>query len=120
MRGQKEFLIVLPRIVLRLDVHEPELSGVSAPAQVGHGHDVSVHEPGAGWPWREPVAQVAMGRDREALLLFGAVHVRGNNQPVPMHQLGRVGVVEQVNRHRDALPQPDHRPGNLRRCIRWC
>ena len=53
-----------------------------------------MYEAGAGWPGREPVAQVAMGRDRQALLLFGAVDVRGNDQPVPMHQLGRIGVVE--------------------------
>jgi hypothetical protein len=48
-----------------------------------------------------------MGRDRQALLFLRAIHFRGDDLPVPMHELRRIGVVEQIHGDRDAFAQAD-------------
>ena len=44
MRRQKDLLIVRAGIAFWLDVDEPELAGVSAAAQIRHGHHVRMNE----------------------------------------------------------------------------
>ena len=66
-----------------------------------------MHEARAGWPRSQAVAQVPVSRDRQALLFLHAIHFRGDDLPVPMHELRRIGVVEQIHGDRDAFAQAD-------------
>jgi len=110
--ARKNLLIVPPRIVFRLDINKTRTVRSKCPGSGRNGHDVSVHEPCARWPGREPVAQVAMGRDRQALLLFGAGPTSaGMTSPCQCTSSAESVSLNRSNRRRDALPQPDHRPG---------
>ena len=109
---QEDLLVVLSGIVFRFDVHERELSGVSAAVQVGHGHRVSVDEARAEWRGRQTVAQLAVGRHHAALLLFGAIHIGGNRLPVPVHEFRGICVIEQIDGHGNSFAQADERTGH--------
>jgi hypothetical protein len=62
---------------------------------------------------RKGVRPLERGRVIVATLeLFGsAIHGHRNDLSVPVNQLGRVRIIKQVNRNRNALTQPDKRAG---------
>src|SRR5206468_9208232 len=56
--------------------------------------------------------KVAARWNLEALLLRGSVHRGGNDLPVPVDQLRRVCLVEQINGYGDSLAQANQRSGH--------
>src|SRR5215469_911863 len=113
MRGEENLLIVGAWVRPWLDVDEGELAGVCSAAQIGSRHYMRVNESGARWLRRQPISQMAVGGNYQALFLQRAVHVRGNDLPVPVHQLWRIGLVEDIHDRRHAFMQANQRTRNL-------
>ncbi len=97
-QGEKELLVVMAAIldltVGAVDVEKAELAGVGALVEVVHGHGVGVVPAASGGGGRELDALAAMGRDDRRTLLLGAVDAGRDEQPVPVDELRRIGVVD--------------------------
>ena len=106
---EKDLLIVVAGILPRLDDEEPELPGVAAPVQVGHGHRVSVIPARPGRPRRELIPAAAMRRHRRRALLVRAIGVRPNEHAVPVDLLRHIGVVHHFHGDRHTLAHPQQR-----------
>src|SRR6266568_6955365 len=91
------------RVVFRLDVNRPRLTGIGAAVEIGARDDVRVIETEAGRAWyeRDPAHLVRGNKGRA--LLRRTINLARHSLPMPMHKLGRVGVIEQVDHHALAL-----------------
>ena len=112
MRRQEDFLIVGAGLALGLDVDESKLAGIGSAAQIRHRHDVRVHPARSRRLRSQAIPQVPVRRHHQALFLGGAIDVGRNDLAVPMDQLRRVRVVEQIHGHRHAFAHPDQRTRN--------
>ena len=106
---QVMLLIVVARVGPAFHDQKSELSGECPPVQIVHRHRVRVVPARTRGRRRELVAAAAMWRHRRRTFLFGTVHVGRNQQPVKMDILGRIGLVDHVDRHRRAFLHPQQR-----------
>ena len=108
---QKDFLVVAPRIMRGIDHEKTELAGVGAPMQIHHGRRVGVVPTRTCRFGRESIAPAAMRVDRRRAFFFHPVHVRGNEQTVPVHVFRNVRVESQARaaraRHRARMQFQD-------------
>ena len=111
--GQENLLIVTARIALRLDIQESELTRVRAFGDIVHGHRMRVIPARARGFRREVDAQVAVRRHKRAAFFLGAIRLGRNKHAVPMHQLRRVRIVEDVDGYRFSFLHAQQRAGNL-------
>jgi len=111
--GEEDLLIVLPGVGLWVDVDEAELPGVCAAIQIGHRHHVRMDEPRASRLGREAGSADVPRGNHETFLFRRSVDIGRNDQSVPMDELGRIGVIEQVDCDRDTFLQADQRTGDL-------
>ncbi len=112
-QGEEELLVVVAGIVAAVDVDEAELAGVGPFVQVVHGHGVGVIPAAAGGAGSELEAAPAVRRDEGRAFFFGAVHLGRNEHAVPVDQLRRVGVVDDIDRDRLALAHAQNRAGRV-------
>ncbi len=68
-----------------------------------------MNEARAGWLGREFIPQMAVGGHGKAFLFRCAIDVGRNDQSVPVNEFRGIGVVEQVDRDRDAFAEADER-----------
>ncbi|HEX7090888.1 MAG TPA: hypothetical protein VF192_12180, partial [Longimicrobiales bacterium] len=112
VRRQEDLAVVAPRLVRGLDEDEAELARVHPAMQVGPGERMRVHPARAGRPGREDVATCPVGRHGRCALLGGPIDLRRHELAVPVHQLGRIRLVDQLDNDRAPLAQPYDRRWN--------
>ena len=110
---QKDFLVVTSGVVGRIDHEKPELAGVGAAMQIHHGRSVRVVPPRTRRLSDESIAPAAMRRYRGRAFFLGSIHVRGYEQPVPMHVFRNVRAVHNLYRDAPALSHPQQGTGDL-------
>src|SRR6516225_9995361 len=113
LKHEEEFAVVGARIVLRLDVNRPRLARVRAAIEVTFGHDMCVVEAKAGRLRREGDAPHAVRRHIRGAFFGCAVDVGWDDLAVPVHELGRIRVVEYVDRDRVPFFETQQRAGEL-------
>src|SRR5215475_8150379 len=97
MRREKNFLIIVAGIALRLDIEETKLSRVKAAAQIFAGKGVGVVPPASGRLRRERIFLRGAWSNHRCSLFHGAVHFRWNIKAMPVHKLRNIGVVSDVD-----------------------
>ena len=110
--GQQHFLVVAAGIARRLDDQKAVKSSVQASPQIGAGDIVAVIPPGAGRFRRERVAPRATALHHRRSFLHRAVGLRGQVEPVPVHDVVDIAVVADVDADLAALAQPQYRTGH--------
>src|ERR1019366_3592657 len=104
---QKHLLIVMTGVVLGLNVDERKLSRVGAAVHIRHRHHMGVHETGSRRLRRQLIPDMAMGGGFKALLFSRPVYGRRDNLTIPVDELRRVRIVEQIDGRGDALAKTD-------------
>lgn len=99
MRGQKNLLVVITRLALRLHVHKPELPRKSTLIQVPHRHDMRVIPPRSRGPRHERQFARPVRRNQRRSFLLRTIHIGRNKLPMPMNQLRHIGIVVHIDRH---------------------
>jgi hypothetical protein len=66
-----------------------------------------MHEPGSSGLRRQSISNVAMRGHGKTLLFGRPIYGRRDDLTVPVDELRRVGLVEQIDGHRDALAKAD-------------
>ena len=110
---QKDFLIVEPRVIRGIDHEKTELAGVGAAMQIQHGLGMRVVPSRTRRLGHELITPAAMRRHRGCTFFLRPVHLRGNQQTVPMHVLRNVRAVHNLYGDALALSHPQQGTGDL-------
>src|SRR6185437_15666935 len=110
---QKDLAVISARIIRRLDIDRPRLSGIGAAVEVATGDHMGVINTEPRRLWHESDAAHAMRGNEWRALFRSAVDIARDHLAMPVQQLWRVGVVMDVYNDALAFPQPDQRTGKL-------
>jgi hypothetical protein len=113
LKGEEDLLVVSTWVVRRLDVDVTDEAAVLAGAEVGSGAHVGLIEAQAGGAGDEGDAPAAARGDEGRALLGGSIHVRGNGLAVPVHLLGAVGLIVDVDGDGATFFEAQQRAGEL-------
>src|SRR5208283_1246253 len=108
-QGQKQFLVMLAKVLPAFDKNESKLASVRALVQVIHGHRMRVVPPAARRPRSELEPPLPVWRYRRRTLFLRAVHLGWNQHAVPVHKLWRIRSIDHIDRDRLSLLHPQHR-----------
>jgi hypothetical protein len=99
LHDQEDLAVISAGIVPGLDVDRPCLAGVHAAVEVGAGHHVRVIEAEAGWARNEHDALHPMRGNERRALFRGAIDIARDHLSMPMHKLGDIGVIMDIDDH---------------------
>ena len=108
---QRNLLVVARRVLTRLDDENAELAGVGGAMQVASGVNVGVIPSRAGWPRHEGITSAGRGRAPWGAFFGGAIDFGRNEEAVPVDQLGRGGLVDDLHGHCSAFGEAQNRAG---------
>ena len=105
MDRQKDLLVVVPGIAGSVDQQEAELAGVGSDAEVCARAGVGVIPARSGGVGREAVTQVPARGDHGRAFFHGAVVQRIGGEAMPVHDVGVVAFVDDVDGDGNVLAQ---------------
>ena len=106
---EKQFLVVLSRVISAIDIDKSKLPGVCALMQICHGHGMRVVPAAAGRTRSERKAPSPVRLNQRRAFFLGAIDLRRNQHSVPMNQLRRISLVDHINAHRFSFAHPQNR-----------
>src|SRR5580698_6637276 len=113
LQDEEHLAIIIAAIVLRFDIYGTHQTRVLSRAQIRSGMDMAVVEVVARRPGNEPDAAAAPRGNERSALLGSAIYVGGNELPVPMQLLRRVGLIVDVDGDRAPFLEAEQRTGEL-------
>src|ERR1022692_49061 len=111
VQGEEDLVIVRTWCLFRINVETSELTGIPAPLQITPSKCVRVVPAETRRPRRKAVTPLPAWHNHGRALFHRAIFVRRNPQSMPVHNLGHVRMVHNIDRDWLALRKANQRAG---------